>query len=115
MARNPPAGSEIIPEKTGSIALSVFPVPVGAIRRRCLPSRTRGMAWSWISESSMNPRFRMHACTLSSSCKTLFIGLHRGYRSDKCPVGKEDLCTLPVHAPGEGAERGIRDLPDVIS
>jgi len=43
-------------EKTGSKAASVFPLPVGAIRRTFSPRRIRGIAFFCGSVGSENPR-----------------------------------------------------------
>ncbi len=42
-------------EKTGSMAASVFPDPVGAMIKTLRPSSTSGMASLWGSVGSLNP------------------------------------------------------------
>ena len=77
--------------KTGIMALSVFPVPVGAIRMRFRPEATRGIARFWISESSSKPRDRMQARILSSRFLIGLISLQCPERSEKGAIGQENL------------------------
>src|SRR5208283_5000833 len=96
--------------KTGNIALSVLPVPVGAIRTRFFFCKIRGIACSCAGESRVNPRFLMHARTwLPSSSSAIAILLRflihivvvKQHREmpDICPVGKNDLRAILLHAP----------------
>ena len=100
---------------TGSIALSVFPVPVGAIKTTFFPSWISGIAWVWACESSEKPRFFIDSWIFGSSLSIGFIRTHRTKRADICPVGKDNLSSLFFHTSGYGGKGFFKNLKDIVS
>jgi len=94
------------------MALSVFPVPVGAISRIWSPESPRGIACFCTSERTEKPLFRIHSCILGSSSRGIML-LHRRKRADVCPVRQKYLAGGLIHTPRQRGDRRCNDLLDI--
>src|SRR5512136_159697 len=114
-ARNPGPSSRTSRSKTGSIADSVFPEPVGAMRTRCRPSRRGGMAAAWGSERLLQPRFSTVDLTLPSRRERASLLAETAEEPEVGSIGEKHLRVREVHALREGAEAALPHPGQVIA